>query len=507
MTLLAAAPTASAPSPPEFSLHRALVDAVDAAVIATDLAGRVVHWSAGAQRLFGWAADEMVGHAITDLPVGPVDAEEAETIAAAIEHAGVWQGRVTAVRRDGTTFPALVRDVALHGPDGRRAGVVSVTTDVSPRVATERELGVVRTLSQAVADSVGEGVCVLGGDLRLRYMNRAAEDLLGWTLDEAAGLPIEGVVGAELEGLRAGRPVRDAEAEFTRGDGSPFPVSWTAAPLGVGDLAGVAFVFTDVTERRADRTRTAQELQSLRWIPRIRDALEEDRFVLHAQPIVDLATGETIRHELLIRMDDPDEGLVAPAAFLPVAEEHGLIGDIDRWVIWRAARLAGAGRAVELNVSAWSIGDPELLDVVERALRRYRADPQLMVFELTETALLEAEESAQAFVDGVTRLGCGLALDDFGTGYGGFTYLKRFPVNYLKIDIDFVRDLPRDAASRHVISAVVALARGFGQQTIAEGVEDAETLEQLRELGVDHAQGYFLGRPGPLIGPGFGRSA
>src|ERR1700759_2225925 len=135
MTSLAAVSVTPAPAPvtplPDFHLHRALVDAVDAAVIATGLTGRVVHWSAGAQRLFGWAAGEMLGHPITDLPVGPIDAEEAETIAAAIDRAGVWQGRVTAVRRDGSTFPALVRDVALHGPDGRRAGVISVTTDVS----------------------------------------------------------------------------------------------------------------------------------------------------------------------------------------------------------------------------------------------------------------------------------------------------------------------------------------------------------------------------------------
>jgi EAL domain-containing protein (putative c-di-GMP-specific phosphodiesterase class I) len=121
-----------------------------------------------------------------------------------------------------------------------------------------------------------------------------------------------------------------------------------------------------------------------------------------------------------------------------------------------------------------------------------------MVFELTETALLRSEQTAQEFIDGIGALGCGLALDDFGTGYGGFTYLKRFPVDYLKIDIEFVRDLPRDQASQHVVHAVVALAKGFGQKTVAEGVEDAETLALLRDYGVDYAQGYFLGRPAPL---------
>jgi EAL domain-containing protein (putative c-di-GMP-specific phosphodiesterase class I) len=197
-------------------------------------------------------------------------------------------------------------------------------------------------------------------------------------------------------------------------------------------------------------------------------------------------------------MEAPDGALVAPGLFLPAAEEHGLVVDIDHWVIAQAAALAGRGHAVELNVSAESLAHPGLLEEVRSQLAAHGADPGLVVFELTETALLRSEDGAQAFLDGVGALGCGLALDDFGTGYGGFTYLKRFPVNYLKIDIEFVRDLPRDEASRNVVSAVVSLAGSFGQKTVAEGVEDAETLALLRDLGVDYAQGYFLGGPAPL---------
>jgi EAL domain-containing protein (putative c-di-GMP-specific phosphodiesterase class I) len=205
-----------------------------------------------------------------------------------------------------------------------------------------------------------------------------------------------------------------------------------------------------------------------------------------------------VQHELLIRMIDEDGSPIAPGLFLPVAEEFGLIREIDRWVVGQAAALAAEGHPLEINLSAESLGDPDLYAVVERELTASGADPSLIVFELTETALLRDEDAARSFIERAERLGCKLALDDFGTGYGGFTYLKRLPVDYLKIDIEFVRDLAQSRSSEHVVRAVVSLARGFGQKTIAEGVEDAETLDLLGKLGVDYAQGFGIGRPAPV---------
>ncbi len=129
-------------------------------------------------------------------------------------------------------------------------------------------------------------------------------------------------------------------------------------------------------------------------------------------------------------------------------------------------------------------------------------DPATLVFEITETTLISDEAAARAFVEGLHRLGCRIALDDFGTGYGGFTYLKQLPIDYLKIDIEFIRDLRYDPASRRVVEAVVNIARGFGLETVGEGVEDDKTLQLLRTLGVDRAQGYLLGRPTPLEAAG-----
>jgi EAL domain-containing protein (putative c-di-GMP-specific phosphodiesterase class I) len=181
-----------------------------------------------------------------------------------------------------------------------------------------------------------------------------------------------------------------------------------------------------------------------------------------------------------------------------VAEEHGLMRAIDGWVIRRAAALAGAGNPVQVNLSATSLADATLGTAVEDALRVASADPRDVVIEITETAVIRNEAAASAFLDHMRRLGCLVALDDFGTGYGGFRHLKSLPVDILKIDVEFVRDLPASRASRHVVEAVVSLARAFGQRTIAEGVENRETLGLLVELGVDFAQGHYVGRPRPL---------
>jgi PAS domain S-box-containing protein len=490
-----------------------LLDVADAAVVAVDLAGRVTHWSGGAERLYGWTEAETVGRLVTELSLGEIAVEEVKAIMASIGETGYRESRFEVLRKDGAAFPALLRDAAIYGIDGRLTGVVGVSVDLSESVAAERQLRSARDFSRAVTDSMGEGVCALDVDGLLVYMNPAGEAMLGWTLAEIAGQPMHDLIHAEqphgavmavedcpiLRTRQTGEVVRVEEDNFVRRDGTSFPVSYTAAPFETADgFRGSAYVFTDITDRKADRERLEHELESLTWIPKIREALEEDRFVLHAQPIIDLATGETVQHEVLIRMNDREGKLVPPGLFLPAAEEHGLIADIDRWVIGQAAELAGRGHAIELNVSAESLGDPGLLEVVDSELRRTGADPGLVVFELTETALLRSEQTAKAFIDGIAALGCRLALDDFGTGYGGFTYLKRFPVDYLKIDIEFVRDLPRDEASQHVVDACVNLARDFGQKTVAEGVEDAETLAMLRAAGVDYAQGYFLGRPAPL---------
>ena len=197
-------------------------------------------------------------------------------------------------------------------------------------------------------------------------------------------------------------------------------------------------------------------------------------------------------------MRGEDGQIIAPGAFLPAAERYGLISEIDRWVIRQAAQIAAEGVPTEFNLSGRSIGDPDILRELATAIEASGVDPSLLVVEVTETAFVGQTEAGRAFAERVRELGCRLALDDFGTGFSSLSYLKHLPADHLKIDIDFVRELTSSETDARVVRGIVALAREFNQTTIAEGVEDEETLVLLREMGVDLAQGYLFGRPAPM---------
>jgi EAL domain-containing protein (putative c-di-GMP-specific phosphodiesterase class I) len=241
------------------------------------------------------------------------------------------------------------------------------------------------------------------------------------------------------------------------------------------------------------------------WVTRLRRALEEGRFELHYQPIVSLRDGRVTHYEALLRLaDGPDGELTAPGLFLPAAERYGLIGEIDRMVLGRVARLLGQDRSlgetiVALNVSALSVTDPAMLGYIATTLARHEVAPQRLAIEITETAAISDMESARAFCAGVLELGCQLALDDFGAGFGSFQYLKQLPFSHLKIDGDFIRRLPSSRTDQLVVRALARIVRGMGRETIAEFVGDEQTIAMLRAYDVDYAQGFQVGAPAPLL--------
>jgi EAL domain-containing protein (putative c-di-GMP-specific phosphodiesterase class I) len=251
----------------------------------------------------------------------------------------------------------------------------------------------------------------------------------------------------------------------------------------------------------------AHEKTRYTWLQHIRDALDGDRFELHAQPILHLATGQVTQHELLLRLRTAAGDLVPPAAFIDIAERSGVIRDIDFWVVQEACRLVreqharGEVTRMEINVSGVSVSDSGFLDRIRPELAALGDLAGEIVFELTETAAVTNPAHASAFAEGIRPFGCGLALDDFGVGFGSFYYLKHLPCDYLKIDGEFIRNLSESPADQVFVRAMVELARGLGKQTIAEFVEDEATLRLTRQLGVDFAQGYHVGRPAPLHAP------
>ncbi len=367
--------------PQQMSLQAALLDQIDASVIAIDMRGTVLSWNSGAEALYGWGREEAIARNIRELVVPP-DTKPVEQLAADVTRDGRWDGEVLVHRKDGSLFTAYVRNRLILDDDGAPAAIVGVAVDIS--------------------------------------------------------------------------------------------------------------------ERKRHEQQQARDLERLATINRVEAALAEERFLLYAQPIVDLRSGRTVQHELLLRMREPDGRIAPPGEFLPVAEQYALIGEIDWWVLKQAAELAGAGAPVQVNLSARSVVDPDVLEHIERCIKDSSVAPGMLVFEITETAIIEDEQAARVFAERLRALGCKIALDDFGTGYGTLTYLKQIPLDYLKLDIEFVRDVVVSDASRHVVQAVVNLARDFNLETVAEGVEDAEALTLLRRLGVDRAQGYHLARPAPF---------
>ena len=255
-------------------------------------------------------------------------------------------------------------------------------------------------------------------------------------------------------------------------------------------------------DSRQDRQERMQA--RLTWVDRIRDALEDERFVLYAQPILGLADDRVPRHELLIRMHGEGDDLVPPGTFLYIGERFDLIREIDRWVLSKAIALLAehkhAGRAIhlEVNLSAKSVTDPDLPEFVAAELREHGIDGHGLCVEVTETAAIMNVDRAKRFAHLLGQLGCEFALDDFGAGFASFYYLKHMAFDYLKIDGEFIHDLPSSRVNQLVVRSVVDIARGLGKRTIAEYVGDAETFELLGRYGVDYAQGFYVARPMPL---------
>ncbi|MGZ5418735.1 MAG: EAL domain-containing protein [Nocardioides sp.] len=391
-----------------------------------------------------------------------------------------------------------------------RAAREALTSSETGRKA---ERGRAAHLSQAIADSVVDGLYVVDSEGLLAFVNPAALRLLGYqsaeeligrdhhqtfhhTRSDGTPYPIE---DCPLLTVRStGQPVHLDEDTFWRQDGTPLPISCSAAPIELSDGTGSVVAFRDITAQVAEREHLRAQARHGVWFDRVREALDQGRFVLYGQPVVDLATHTVVKHELLLRMLSPTGEVIAPGEFLPAAEKYGLIDDIDRWVISEATTLAAAGRSVAANLSAGSMGRAEILLHIERELARTGAPAENLTFEVTETALMLDVDAGRRFADRLVALGCSLSLDDFGTGYGSLTYLRQLPISEIKIDLQFVREMANSQEDQKLVQAIVQIARSLGKTTVAEGVEDQQTLDLLHDYGVDYAQGYHLGGPEPF---------
>ena len=244
----------------------------------------------------------------------------------------------------------------------------------------------------------------------------------------------------------------------------------------------------------------------MQWVNRLREALHDDRLELFGQKIIPIGFPEAKEKlEILLRMRDEDGNLINPGSFLQAAERFNLMPTIDRWVVDKSfawcAKAGNESATLNINLSGVTLNDPEFLDYVRDRLRHWQVKPQLICFEITETAAVANLYQAANFMQELKRLGCEFALDDFGTGLSSFGYLKNLPVNYIKIDGSFIRDIAKDDVDRALVQAIVTLAKAMRIRTVAEWVEDERILHFVEGLGVDYAQGYGVGKPYSLAQP------
>jgi diguanylate cyclase (GGDEF)-like protein/PAS domain S-box-containing protein len=378
--------------------------------------------------------------------------------------------------REGTSLAVVCIDVDRFQDVNETFG--HATGDALLRALASRLAAIVRnddTLARLGGDEFGILCEVVGGEAgaatAVARMMRAFEapvELEGRSLHVAAslGVALSGGAGATAEAL-----LRDADLAMHRAKERP----------------GTAYELFD----RGMRRRVVERLELERGLRR---ALERDELVLHYQPLVSLRDRRIAGVEALVRWQHPERGLVPPGEFIPVAEETGLIVPLGRWVLEQACRTAARWPGyVSVNLSSRQLAAPGLADDIARALKQSGLQPGRLALELTESVLIEETEA----LEGLRALGVRLMLDDFGTGYSSLDYVRRFPPDAIKIDRSFIAPLADDSGARHIVQAIVGMARGLGVGVIAEGVETEAQAVALAEIGCDVAQGFGLGRPAP----------
>jgi PAS domain S-box-containing protein len=384
------------------------------------------------------------------------------------------------------------------------------------RKSREGILFVDKERAQITLNSMGDAVLSTDSDWSITFLNPVAEKLVGWTYGEAAGRHWSEVFQV-LHGTTRERLVPQMEAEVEQGrtmilppncilvrrDGHESPIEDSAAPIHDrgNRAAGMVVVFHDASESHA----TTEHVRSVdRQIITgdLRHAVGQGEFTLAYQPKVNLISGAITGVEALIRWRHPSRGLLRPVRFIPVAEDCGLIEQIGQWALreaciqaqaWVAAGLEFGTMAV--NVSAVEFRSDRFFDGVCSVLRTTGLEPRFLQLELTETAVMRNLESASVVLRALSTMGVRIAVDDFGTGYSNLNYLKRFPIDTLKLDKSFVHDIPESAKVATIVRSVIRMAQNLNLTVVAEGVENRQQLKFLQAHDCSEGQGYYFSKP------------
>ncbi|MFN3531168.1 MAG: putative bifunctional diguanylate cyclase/phosphodiesterase [Candidatus Brocadia sp.] len=539
--------------------HRKLSQAVEHSpntVIITDVHGNIEYVNPKFTQLTGYTPEEVIGQNPRFLKSGETPPEEYKRLWDTITSGGEWRGEFYNRKKNGECYWERASILPIRNAEGVVTHFLAVKEDITERKNFEMQLAhladrdpltnlfnrrrfrdeLERWLSHALRYSINGALLFLDMD-NFKYINdtlghQAGDELLINLADTLRERLRETDIIARLGGdefavlllqvdeshaLSIAREiVKMVHRHTTMING--WPVSTTVS-IGIalfpqhGTTSEALLKCADLAMYRAKedgRNRVciyAHEQKKaveiyVNWEWRIREAIDRDGFVLFLQPIVDLHHHKGIvGYEALLRIIDENKELIYPYKFLDTAERSGLIYEIDRWVIHRAAELiaemdrAGKNVWISVNLSSRAVTSTELLSVIKKALAATAINPSRLILEITESAVISNITKAQRFIDTIKDMGCGFSLDDFGVGFSSLNHLKHLPVDYLKIDGGFICNLPNDPADQHIVRAIVEVARGLSKRTVAEFVGCEKTVQLLTEYGVDFAQGYHIGRP------------
>jgi len=452
---------------------------------------------------------------------------------------GVWAGAWIDRRR----LQQEMRQQALYDPltelpnrtlflDRVDHAVAGTKRRGRPVAVLAMDLDGFNSVNDAFGQAAGDRVLVEVSQ-RLRACLRSADTVARMDGDEFAMLLVDAgipeatrVADRVLERLGAAFPVKGGEVFVDASIGiTQFPDGSRDGRTIVSDADAAMCAAKGAGRRRYEvyqHERHVALLRQFELLTELRRALERREFVLHYQPVVRLADGRIVGTEALIRWVHPERGMIAPADFIPLAEQAGLIVAMDRWVTAEACRQARAWQqrfpseqplAISVNFSARQLLDPDLLIDVRAAVEAFGLDPASLTLEITETVLMQDTEATLSVLRALRGLGVRLAIDDFGIGFSSLSYLRRLPVDVVKIDRSFVAGVATGTEEWTLARGIIRLVHSLGLETVAEGVERAEQRAHLLALGCRLAQGYYFARPAPaeaiteLLKQADGRSA
>ena len=528
-------------------------------VIVTDAQSRIVSVNMAVTRLLGYTEEELLGQTPRVFQSGRHDQAFYRRMWCSVLQVGHWQGEVWNRRKNGEVFPEQMALRAVRDEDGTVTHYVCMFTDISAQKTQQEQLNFLAhqdaltglanrkrfgqrldgVLQQARANGEILAVLVLNLD-RFKDVNDSYGHAVGDAMLQHIARQMHSAVRpSDLLGRMAGDELAVVARHLRHADGAAavareliaaVAMPWRS-PGGLEVVASVsvgicmfpahadtgeallqgahAAVYGAKAQGRGawcffSESMTQAARERLELEARLRFALAQGHMLLHYQPQVNIASGRIVGVEALVRWQDPQEGLISPARFIPVAESSGVIGPLGEWVLREACRQGRqwldeglAPLTIAVNVSPRQFHLTDLVECVGQVLTQTGFPATSLELEITEGALAEQPEEALQVLLRLGDLGLRLAVDDFGTGYSSLAHLKRFPIDVLKIDQSFVRELEQSADDRAISAAIIAMGHSLGLHVLAEGVETVQQLQFLRERGCDSYQGYLRSRPVP----------